>query len=765
MNFRISSLLLVLFFSFTFLVSGCSSDSNSSSDTPDSGSLSDNGDSNSGDAPSAGGGGGGSGGGGGGGSGGGGGGGSGAPEVPAIKYIDISNAEELQNINDDLDGNYRLTADINLDGVTWTRIGTESNPFTGLFNGNGFVISDLTYDRGLFGYLNGSNITNVSLTNFNISSSINDEVGGLADHVYHSSISNSSFSGFVRGSDNISGFISYAENSTISNSFSSGSVFAWASSYGSLIAYSKDSNISNSYSSSSVDGKGAYGGGFIGWAENSNISNSYFSGSMGSGAGFSGAFIGVSNGTTSISNSFSSAIITGTMSTIGNVYGFVGAAGNGLTCSNVYYDKDTSLKTGNVSCTDGMVVEKTTAELKVATVGEDSDSSYYGWDDSVWTFAAGNYPVLTNSPTPIAPGYFVVLEDGTKHTLPGAELFAGRTADNPLLIGSVDELDRVRHFSGNRVLFYSLTSDLDLTGVEWTPIGLSTDPFSGIFDGNGHTISNLEIDDNSLNSIGLFGSIDNSSISNLSLVDVNVSGADYVGGLFGYLTDSNISDVYSSGFVSGSDYVGGLGSLMNGSNFSNSYSSVNVTSSGDNVGGLFGYVENSSVFDSFVSGNVSGNDNVGGLVGSLNESSTINDSFSYTVVSGSNDVGGLVGKSTSSSCTTSYWDTTISTQASDPCGDSKTTDDLQSFKTPAGTYGGWSQDVWTFSDSSYPVLNSFNGLTPDYTLYLESVADVKAMADDLDADYIVANDISFSSESSWTPIGNYSDQFTGSFRW
>ncbi len=40
---------------------------------------------------------------------------------------------------------------------------------------------------------------------------------------------------------------------------------------------------------------------------------------------------------------------------------------------------------------------------------------------------------------------------------------------------------------------YILTSDIDMTGLNFSPIGNNSTPFSGIFDGNGHTISNLTI--------------------------------------------------------------------------------------------------------------------------------------------------------------------------------------------------------------------------------------------------------------------------------
>ena len=61
-------------------------------------------------------------------------------------YVEIATAEDLKKIGTDypLDGNYVLTADIDLSAEEWTPIGgTSTNPFTGTFDGNGHVISGM----------------------------------------------------------------------------------------------------------------------------------------------------------------------------------------------------------------------------------------------------------------------------------------------------------------------------------------------------------------------------------------------------------------------------------------------------------------------------------------------------------------------------------------------------------------------------------------------------------------------------------------------
>ena len=92
-------------------------------------------------------------------------------------------------------------------------------------------------------------------------------------------------------------------------------------------------------------------------------------------------------------------------------------------------------------------------------------------------------------------------------------------------------------FSGKTV---TLAADIDLTGYEWVPIGLNkiNYEFQGTFEGNGYTISGLNIETNYVNS-GLFGYVKNGTIRNvtvkgtISLAEGTSDAAVYIGGLVG----------------------------------------------------------------------------------------------------------------------------------------------------------------------------------------------------------------------------------------
>ena len=79
----------------------------------------------------------------------------------------------------------------------------------------------------------------------------------------------------------------------------------------------------------------------------------------------------------------------------------------------------------------------------------------------------------------------------------------------------------------------TLAADIDLNGLNWTPIGNWDNAFEGTFDGNGHTIKNLYINDATLEGAGLFGVAQNATIKNVTLENVNVTGYDMVAAVIG----------------------------------------------------------------------------------------------------------------------------------------------------------------------------------------------------------------------------------------
>ena len=119
---------------------------------------------------------------------------------------------------------------------------------------------------------------------------------------------------------------------------------------------------------------------------------------------------------------------------------------------------------------------------------------------------------------------------------------------------------------------FLLGNDIDLQGAIWTPIGTAEHPFSGVFDGNGHKISNVVVQPVGVSSgsgQGLFGNINNAIISDL-ILDGTYSISEPTGGtLVGVATNSMIVSVRDNAL----DDVGGNASMQQiytiGSNSSN----------------------------------------------------------------------------------------------------------------------------------------------------------------------------------------------------
>lgn len=138
-----------------------------------------------------------------------------------------------------------------------------------------------------------------------------------------------------------------------------------------------------------------------------------------------------------------------------------------------------------------------------------------------------------------------------------------------------------------------LTQDIVLNSVEkrqWTPINY----FQGTFDGQGHSIFGLYLNDSDQNYVGLFGrNIKGSAekpvtIKNLGLVDSYITASWYVGAIVGSQTGKLIlENVYSTGSMRSSNYGGGLvGYVYGNTTIINSYSASNTNNAAGLVGGL-----------------------------------------------------------------------------------------------------------------------------------------------------------------------------------
>ena len=124
-----------------------------------------------------------------------------------------------------------------------------------------------------------------------------------------------------------------------------------------------------------------------------------------------------------------------------------------------------------------------------------------------------------------------------------------------------------------------LLKDVDLTNTQWTPIGTETEPFKGSFDGKGHTINGLRIDNSSMEAAGLFGYVQNGSLKNFNIKGASITANKKSGIVSGYANGAcvfeNISVDSTSSITGGSNVSGLVGYLQIGNkSFVEAYTAI-----------------------------------------------------------------------------------------------------------------------------------------------------------------------------------------------
>ena len=220
-------------------------------------------------------------------------------------------------------------------------------------------------------------------------------------------------------------------------------------------------------------------------------------------------------------------------------------------------------------------------------------------------------------------------------------------------------------FSGKTV---TLSSDIDLSGLAWTPIGngardggaANGNAFRGIFDGSGNTIHGLSYNGayGADDAFGLFGVLDGGIIRNVKFADVsvNVTDGECVGVAAGLVVNGGtVSDVdVLSGSVTAGDGVGGIvGRMLISGTIENCTNAAAVTSNGGKAGGIVGaaYYTQSEKYMSIAgcanSGAITSTAGyVGGIVG-LSAANVSDCHNTGAVVGNATSVGGIVGEQNS----------------------------------------------------------------------------------------------------------------------
>ena len=452
---------------------------------------------------------------------------------------------------------------------------------------------------GLVGRFNNNN-TNLSglieksYANVTVQGS-SSAVGGLLGGMNKTTIFRSYAKGNVSGTYYVGGLVGQNNYGKIEETYATGNVTATSSNAyaGGLVGelYSTTSNnqaiVTRSYATGNVNaGSGGYVGGLVGKVYQSNISDSYATGNVTTSGSYVGGLAGYTYGTSTrpsnISNVFATGNVSGGSSNVGGLVGYKPTytyLTNAYRFSGQIIDADNVNTYGNVLS----IFEVKGTGFYITLLGTTS-----------WDISSISYPTLKNLP------------NQTSKSFPDVSITGAGTSSNPWKIYEAEDLYGLHpsYYSD----YFILQKDIDLSGYSnWTPIGTELNRFTGNFNGNNKTISNLKINSSS-SYRGLFGYIENANIRNLTLTNVNVTAGSYTGALAGRILNSTITNVsVTSGQVTGSaSYVGGLIGHMTTSTVSMSSSRVTVTGY-SYIGGLVGYNTRGEIIKSFATETVSGN--------------------------------------------------------------------------------------------------------------------------------------------------------------
>ena len=219
-----------------------------------------------------------------------------------------------------------------------------------------------------------------------------------------------------------------------------------------------------------------------------------------------------------------------------------------------------------------------------------------------------------------------------------------------------------------------LTTNIDLTGEAWTPIGSESNPYTGTFDGQNHTISGMTLE-NAESYSGLFGNVTGTVRDFTVTGSITITGDETVsrvGGAVGSLgtasaggTVSGVTSGVNITVSAGNDHIGGVvGSMPENSSptvESCVYTgNITVTVEAGSVAGIVGYIRTGTIQNCANQGGISintgGNGSVGGILGYCNNGKIyIRNCYNSGSIAaeGTANVGAIVGQNKSTQATVS----------------------------------------------------------------------------------------------------------------
>ena len=531
---------------------------------------------------------------------------------------------------------YTLDQDISLVlGNPWEPLCPDEDvPFKGRIYGKGFGISyfatrssddEMPDSSGLFAYMDGARVMDLAMKQVRVYG--RTAAGAVAGSAIASVIERVDVTGKISGYGYVGGVAGVIKDGTAIRKSSFGDIAEYEeksvtalgadAAAGGIAGYACDSIVTDSSSSSEVSASSdnSAAGGIVGYLENGETVNCLHSGSVIISGGDhiqAGGIVGA-GADSEISHCYSDSVVDASAGTDAATGGIAGQLDNGdiaysaalglavwgTEAARITGDAPTSEIDGAYARTDTIVNWATVSDSTREGVGlpltqvRESPSFFkntLGFDfSSSWVFPDYyDYPRL-------------IWEDVPTYTR----------------ILTASDLNKVRKDPAG---WYVLDKNIDLLEydadgliVPWTPLGKNLwAPFTGRFNGNGNTISNItpaRTKDYNYTYAGFFGRVENAVITDLNIT-VRVEEADEIteegvtGGLAGYMSGGRVENVHVSGSITANSAAacGGLVGYMDGtkmiySSFDGDIESLYKTTYSMYVGGLVGDGENDPTTD------------------------------------------------------------------------------------------------------------------------------------------------------------------------
>lgn len=321
-----------------------------------------------------------------------------------------------------------LTADIDLNGQTWTAMAKLS----GSFDGQGHTIKNLNGSQGLFNTVYGaSNTARAEVKNVTVEGTVSGgmKIAGIAGNAYWANFTNVINRANVTGTQYVAGIVGYSLQGangsyiTLTNCGNEGTISGSINNVAGLVGYGKGAMVledcyntgaitgsCNSYSSGGVGGLVGY---CQGYKDASSLTNCYNTGSVDGKSGYAGGIVGTMYNGVTATNCYNTGTVTGGSGKIGAITGYAYNASSSKAV-NCYYLEDscTAAATGKPAAVDAGTTAKTDAEMKSVEFVDLLGEAYKKGE---------TYPVLSWETVDIQTStYAVITPEGEGFTFEGA---------------------------------------------------------------------------------------------------------------------------------------------------------------------------------------------------------------------------------------------------------------------------------------------------------------------------------------------------------